>query len=160
MPKPRSILDKTLHPYIRMLAPHMSSLKRGEVLKDSVIKESGKDQKQLDGAIRTWFRRERGIVIKHSKEVGGYRLLTNAEQARQPRKRLRQSKRFIARGIVEGSSVDVTKLQTDTQKKELELSLRLSGASLQVLTENERELRLTVKHSSKKQLSSAKIATD
>ena len=140
--------------YMQRLAPLLESLPRGATLTDEqilqVVPELLRPRESdptgppagarfLDGLLRKWFARERGIAIKRQGNAGYY-LLTDIEQARCPSKRARTARRAYARGLSEGHGVNPAELPDDVRGR-LENHMRVVATQLALATDAVRQVR-------------------
>ena len=117
----------------------LKAKERGQMLTDVEVQEVAEvPAKRLDVALRKWFMRHRGIVIRHEK-VGFY-LLTSQEQAGCPAQEVRKARKSYKRGTERGLAIDPNTLD-DNQRESLNRQMRIVAVQLQVATDALNQIR-------------------
>jgi hypothetical protein len=133
--------------YMQRLWPTIAAMSRGDTLTDetilAVVPELRTHQagaRHLDGLIRKWTMRERGIEVQRRNNAGYY-LLTDIEQAKTPKRSAERARKTYGRGLKAGHGVDPRNLPDDEQRK-LEHTMRIVATQLQIATEAVGRIRL------------------
>lgn len=126
--------------YMQRLWPTIEAMQRGETLTDEQIlrvvpelRSHKSGARHLDGLIRKWTMRERGIQVQR-RHNSGYYLMTDIEQAQTPKRSAQRARKTYARGLAAGHGVDPRELD-DEERRKLEHTMRVVATQLQIATE-------------------------
>ena len=133
--------------YMQRLWPTIAAMNRGDTLSDEAIlaivpelRTHKAGARHLDGLIRKWTMRERGVEVQRRNNAGYY-LLTDIEQAKSPKRSAERARKTYGRGLAAGHGVDPRNLPDDEQRK-LEHTMRIVATQLQLATEAVKRIRL------------------